>query len=492
MAEAARRATAAQRNGESKRARTPSVDAASEKGCVPGSERYPSLPNCWVGSRGTQRETRTRAPAQAVARLSSEPRKAGNAQFKAARNPQGVTRPPARSKSSVARRTVRLAEEDSRNTMRVAREDPKDCGEVLEHVRGCPPFLEHAVHSAETRDAELKKPAVLALPIAALGRAEEVGLPTRTPTMTPNAITDRALIKSEQLLADLLALGCGEVTESASQEKDATDECQEKDAKVEGDASTKSVDSVSKWPAWVPDESVETVRVPVQLLDMCAEVWTLYRKALGAASATAKCRQNSSEPAVPPRAPHDMDYEHSPQLCEPEPETFSNGNGTDTPDGMQTFGCSSVSTTACSSVPSSPKLEQPHPRLPIFHDVTSEPSSPKPREAHQVRGLPVSVSLTLPPRDVSDAVTPQSFCLSRSPSKHAQRRAPSPVCFGTRSHSVTAPCAPSQPRAATVSAPLGQSARPAVAWSDRTVACTIQQTVTITHTIQVPVVSVVL
>lgn len=444
--------------------------------------RQPATPGRQSGPRGGANGTRSEKLAQSTGR-SSKLDKYSSAWAQVDRGHDGVSRPQLSRKTSGARRQASLPVEAFRNpefkgdgatqdaeALGVQRrvilppediqiagleasgveQDVPACG----HVQGLEPKYQEPPKSAG--DVLVAPP----LPAAALVRAEEVGRPSRTPTLTPNALTDSALTKSEHLLANLLALDLGDENEPAPRGEDPL---------AEGDRSTRSAVSIASWPAWM-SEDVETVKVPAHLLDKIAEVWALYRK-LCRAAPTSRVRESSSaEPTA---------TTSSPRLREPEPETASTSNGADSSDGAWTLGCSQVSTPAYPSTLSSPRT--PGSPYPVGHARCADEPWLLQRALSQpwaARACDTATSLP---------AYPATGAYRLSSPQHASRRVASPFLAATRSRSCTAPTHRSQSRVVTCSAPSPQWA---CGVSIGTETCAIQQSVTITQTVKIPFASI--
>jgi len=125
----------------------------------------------------------------------------------------------------------------------------------------------------------------------------------KTPPMSPNALTDQALERSEALLAELkaLGLGLGEENETSLAAGELPPNLPERQA------SRDSMISLVK--------QTESMEVPFAVLDVFAETWCKYRQlqtALDPAEATDK--------KVPSKSYRVKDVKYRHQL-EPEPET---------------------------------------------------------------------------------------------------------------------------------------------------------------------------
>lgn len=141
------------------------------------------------------------------------------------------------------------------------------------------------------------------LPLKSLASCpEEVSgsrLSLATTTLTPHALTDTALRKSEVLLAQLSALGL-----NTDKNGFYLEEVEHEEAADEGIYQMPKSDcsSPKSWAALTP-KATDTVEVPVVLLDMFVETWSKYRKLHLSSGSQAKeadgaesCETHLSEP----------------------------------------------------------------------------------------------------------------------------------------------------------------------------------------------------
>jgi len=236
-------------------------------------------------------------------------------------------------------------------------------------------------------------------------------------------------------------------------------------------------------------KDVETVKVPAQLMDQFVEMWAVYRKLPRTPAASTRCEESFAAKVASSLPRGDTLQAHPLQLGEPEPEMTSTTSGGDSSDDTSALECSGVSTPAYPSSLSTPRVP-----TPAYPSTFSSPRSPEPRQLARPIGYaqrsPLSQQPSSQQREIHPygavPLCPATVAKGRSPSQHAVRRVNPPVFTGAKSHNYITLASLPQPCVATSLAPSTPVARGVSLVGEATVACSIQQTVTITQTIQIP------